>query len=126
MRQTKYEYSNVQNGTLNVVRIMATSVLFLVGTIRYSAYVLFELLGLFTGRSEIVNIFNNIMAQSGDRGNRNHNDTGDPDHRARFCLHCGFRSGGHRFPGRARNGFTVRILWGRRQESTDQRCHTNI
>ena len=69
MRQTKYEYSNVQNGTLNVVRIMATSVLFLVGTIRYSAYVLFELLGLFTGGSEIVNIFNNIMAQSGDRGN---------------------------------------------------------
>ena len=99
---------------------------FLVGTIRYSAYVLFELLGLFTGGSEIVNIFNNIMAQSGDRGNRNHNDTGDPDRRARFCLHCGFRSGGHRFPGRARNGFTVRILWGRRQESTDQRCHTNI
>ena len=56
---------NVQNGTLNVVRTMATSVLFLVGTIGYSAYVLFELLGSFTGGSEIMNMFNNIMAQSG-------------------------------------------------------------
>ena len=56
---------NVQNGTLNVVRTMATSVLFLVGTIGYSAYVLFELLGSFTGESEIMNMFNNIMAQSG-------------------------------------------------------------
>lgn len=56
---------NVQNGTLNVVRIMATSVLFLVGTIGYSAYVLFELLGSFTGGSEIMNMFNNIMARSG-------------------------------------------------------------
>lgn len=56
---------NVQNGTLNVIRIMATSVLFLVGTIGYSAYVLFELLGSFTGGSEIMNMFNNIMAQSG-------------------------------------------------------------
>ena len=44
---------------------MATSVLFLVGTIGYSAYVLFELLGSFTGGSEIMNMFNNIMAQSG-------------------------------------------------------------
>ena len=56
---------NVQNGTLNVVRTMAASVLFLVGTIGYSAYVLFELLGSFTGGSEIMNMFNNIMAQSG-------------------------------------------------------------
>ena len=56
---------NVQNGTLNVVRTMATSVLFLVGTIGYSAYVLFELFGSFTGGSEIMNMFNNIMAQSG-------------------------------------------------------------
>ena len=56
---------NVQNGILNVVRTMATSVLFLVGTIGYSAYVLFELLGSFTGGSEIMNMFNNIMAQSG-------------------------------------------------------------
>ena len=56
---------NVQNGTLNVVRTMATSVLFLVGTIGYSAYVLFELLGSFTGGSEIMNMFNYIMAQSG-------------------------------------------------------------
>ena len=56
---------NVQNGTMNVVRSMATSVLFLVGTIGYSVYVLFELLGSFTGGSEIMNMFNNIMAQSG-------------------------------------------------------------
>ena len=48
----------------------------------------------------------------GDRGNRNDNDTGDRDHRARAFLYCSFRSGGHRFPGRARNGFTGRILWG--------------
>ena len=50
---------------MNVVRSMATSVLFLVGTIGYSVYVLFELLGSFTGGSEIMNMFNNIMAQSG-------------------------------------------------------------
>lgn len=50
---------------MNVVRSMATSVLFLVGTIGYSVYVLFELLGSFTGESEIMNMFNNIMAQSG-------------------------------------------------------------
>ena len=56
---------NVQNGTMNVVRSMATSVLFLVGTIGYSVYVLFELLGSFTGGPEIMNMFNNIMAQSG-------------------------------------------------------------
>lgn len=59
---------NVQNGTLNVIRTMAASVLFLVGTIGYSAYVLFELLGSFTGGSEIMNMFNNIMAQSGAYG----------------------------------------------------------
>ena len=56
---------------------------------------------------------------SGDRGNRDDNDTGDRDHRARFCLHWSFCSGGHRFPGRARNGFIGRLLWGRRPVRSD-------
>lgn len=59
---------NVQNGTLNVIRTMATSVLFLVGTIGYSAYVLFELLGSFMGGSELMNMFNSIMAETGAYG----------------------------------------------------------
>ena len=56
---------NVQNGTINVIRTMATSVLFLVGTIGYSAYVLFELLGSFSGGSELMSMMNRIMAESG-------------------------------------------------------------
>lgn len=56
---------NVQNGTVNVIRSMATSVLFLVGTIGYSAYVLFELLGSFTGGSALMSMMNRIMAESG-------------------------------------------------------------
>ena len=56
---------NVQNGTINVIRTMATSVLFLVGTIGYSVYVLFELLGSFTGGSELMSMMNRIMAESG-------------------------------------------------------------
>lgn len=56
---------NVQNGTINVIRTMATSVLFLVGTIGYSVYVLFELLGSFSGGSELMSMMNRIMAESG-------------------------------------------------------------
>lgn len=56
---------NVQNGTINEIRTMASSTLFLVGIIGYSAYLLFELLGSFTGGSGIMSMVNRIMAESG-------------------------------------------------------------
>ncbi len=64
---------NGQNEAVSLIRTMAVSVLFLVGAIGYSVYVLFELLGGIAGGSGIVSLINRIMVTSGGYSSMDYN-----------------------------------------------------
>lgn len=57
--------TNGQNGAISIIRKMSVSVLFLVGAIGYSVYVLFGLVGSLTGRSGVTDLMDQIMSMSG-------------------------------------------------------------
>lgn len=57
--------TNGQNGAISIIRKMSVSVLFLVGAIGYSVYVLFGLVGSLAGGSEVTDLMDQIMAMSG-------------------------------------------------------------
>ena len=59
---------NQQSGAVTVIRNMAVSVLFLVGAIGYSVYVLFQLVGGIAGGSGIMDIMTGIMEMNGGYG----------------------------------------------------------
>ena len=54
-----------QNGAISIIRKMSVSVLFLVGAIGYSVYVLFGLVGSLAGRSGVTDLMDQIMSMSG-------------------------------------------------------------
>ena len=56
---------NQQNGAVTAIRTMAVSILFLVGAIGYSVYVLFELVGGIAGGSGVMDIMTGIMEMGG-------------------------------------------------------------
>lgn len=57
--------TNGQNGAISIIRKMSVSVLFLVGAIGYSVYVLFGLVGSLAGRSGGTDLMDQIMSMSG-------------------------------------------------------------
>lgn len=57
--------TNGQNGAISIIRKMSVSVLFLVGAIGYSVYVLFGLVGSLAGRSGVTDLMDQIMSMSG-------------------------------------------------------------
>ena len=57
--------TNGQNGAISIIRKLSVSVLFLVGAIGYSVYVLFGLVGSLAGGSGVTDLMDRIMAMSG-------------------------------------------------------------
>ena len=57
--------TNGQNGAISIILKMSVSVLFLVGAIGYSVYVLFGLVGSLAGRSGVTDLMDQIMSMSG-------------------------------------------------------------